>query len=204
MAVGSLRSPVGRRMALLIVLSKTIQEDSCTYTQQEGLRLRRFGSYIPHQLLRPIKPWLGPSEYPGGCTGVSPTRRTNASGYWWVCGHSQNGSIQISRFHKAGISGLVDKNAADGGIHFLPTGDLYTGRSFRASSHPLSLPASVVWPSFSSSSLPRLSSHLCPKQTLPQGPHLFTKHSRHFSADSLSSYLLASALYLATGSLQSY
>lgn len=35
---------MGRRMALLIVPSKTIQEDSCTDTQQEGLRLR-FGSY---------------------------------------------------------------------------------------------------------------------------------------------------------------
>lgn len=127
--------------------------------------------------------------------------------------HDTDGSVgtvrmpasRISRFYKAGISGLVDENAARGGIHFLPTGDLCTGRSFRASSHPLSLPASiVVWPSFSSPSLPRLSSHLCPKQTLPQGPHLFAKILGIFPDDSHSSYLLAWALYLATSSFQSY
>lgn len=43
---------------------------------------------------------------------------------------------KISRFHKSGISGLVDENAAHGGIHFLPTGDLYTGRGL-SGPHPI-------------------------------------------------------------------
>lgn len=69
---------------------------------------------------------------------------------------------RIRRLHKSGISGLVNENAAREVLIFCPQGTYKEG-SFRASSRPvLSLPASIeVQPSFSS--LPRLSSHLCPE-----------------------------------------